>query len=62
MGNKVGRPTTPREHARAPGISVRLTQAERVVIDAAIKQSGLGRSAWARKCLLYVAQNGIRIT
>lgn len=62
MVNKVGRPVTPTEKARVPGISIRLTAEERKLIDGAIGQSGLRRSDWARKSLLFVASKGIRIT
>lgn len=62
MVNKVGRPKTPKDKARAPGISVRLTQSEAKTINEAIKASGLRRSDWARKSLIYVAKNGICIT
>jgi hypothetical protein len=59
---KAGRPKTAKDKARSPGISVRLTIAEKTAIDAAIKRSGLSQSEWARKCLIYVATSGIRIT
>jgi hypothetical protein len=62
MTKKAGRPKVAKSKARAPGISVRLTQAERKPIDAAIKVSGLTQSNWARKSLLYVATSGICIT
>lgn len=59
---KAGRPKKDAKDAKVPGISVRLTNAERKVIDAAIKDSGLSQSEWARKSLTHVATNGIRIT
>jgi hypothetical protein len=60
---KAGRPKTPLESARAPGISVRLTPDEAKIINGAVSRSGIKRkSDWARKSLLYVAQNDIRIT
>jgi hypothetical protein len=60
---KAGRPKTPDEQKRDPGISVRLTLAEAKVINDAVTASGLKRrTEWARKSLLYVAQTGIRIT
>jgi hypothetical protein len=62
MTKKAGRPKVAKSKARAPGISVRLTQAERRPIDAAIKASGLTQSNWARKSLLHVATSGICIT
>jgi len=63
MGNKVGRPKTPKYRARAPGISVRLTPEEAKVIGDAVAKCGIkNKSDWARKCLLYVVSNGICIT
>jgi hypothetical protein len=62
MVNKVGRPSVPKDEARAPGLSVRLTKAEVGKIDNAVNLSGLKRSDWARKALIYVAEHGIRIT
>jgi hypothetical protein len=59
---KVGRPKTPVDKTRDPGISIRLTKDESKPIDDAVRISGLKRSDWARKSLLYVALNGIRIT
>jgi len=50
------------DKARAPGISARLTIAENKVIEKAVKDSGLSKSDWARKSLLYIASNGICIT
>jgi hypothetical protein len=63
MHKKVGRPVTPKDKARAPGISVRLTSQEATAINDAVSRSGItSKSDWARKSLLYVALNGIRIT
>jgi len=63
MVNKVGRPLVPKDKARAPGISIRLTPEESERINSAITHSGISsKSEWARKALLYVAENGIRIT
>jgi hypothetical protein len=62
MTKKAGRPKVAKDKARSPGISVRLTPDERKPIDAAIKDSGLSQSNWARKSLIYVATGGIRIT
>ena len=59
---KVGRPKKPAGMGKSPGISVRLTEAERKTIDAAITASGLNQSNWARNALIYVASNSIRIT
>jgi len=59
MKKSVGRPKVPKNKAKSPGISVRLVENERKIIDAAIKHSGLSQSDWARKSLLYVAANGI---
>jgi len=62
MDKKAGRPPVSKDKARSPGISIRLTPDERKPIDDAIKASGLTRSNWARKSLLYVATSGICIT
>lgn len=62
MKTKAGRPKVPKDKAKAPGISVRLTQDERQAIDSAIKTSGLSQSNWARKSLIHIATSGIRIT
>jgi len=59
MKKRVGRPKVPKREAKAPGISVRLPENERKIIVAAVKQSGLSQSDWARKSLLYVAASGI---
>jgi hypothetical protein len=56
--NKDGRPKVPKSKALAPGISVRLTPAERKVIDAAIARSGLTQSEWCRNALLSSACDG----
>ena len=58
---RVGRPKVPKTKAFAPGISVRLTPEDRKAIDAAIKRSSLNQSNWARKSLLYVAENDVAI-
>lgn len=60
--SKVGRPKVPKSKAFVPGVSVRLTANDRKAIDVAIRQSGLSQSEWARKSLLYVAENGIRLS
>jgi hypothetical protein len=62
MSKKVGRPKLSKSKVYAPGISLRLVQDERKVIDKAITASGLTQSEWARKALLYVATNGINLT
>jgi len=62
MTKKVGRPKTATDKARAPGISIRLTQAEAQTIQKAVLASGLKKSDWVRKSLLHVATSDIRIT
>lgn len=62
MKKTVGRPKKAENESLAPGISLRLTKQERKEIDAAIDKSGLSQSDWARKSLLYVATQNIRIT
>lgn len=62
MAGKVGRPKTPKDRARSPGISVRLTVEEARIINDAVKRSKLPKSEFARKSLLYVASNDICIT
>jgi hypothetical protein len=59
--NKVGRPKLSKNKVYAPGISLRLVLSERKAIDKAIGASGLTQSDWARKALLYVAENGINL-
>jgi hypothetical protein len=61
MTKKAGRPKVAKNKAKAPGISVRLSASERKIIDSAINQSGLTQSEWARKSLLYIAQNGLKV-
>jgi len=61
MPKKVGRPRLSKSKVYAPGISLRLVQDERKSIDKAILASGLLQSDWARKALLYVAENGIKL-
>jgi hypothetical protein len=56
--SKMGRPKVPKNKKFAPGLSIRLTEPERKAIDAAITQSGLSQSEWARKALLLAAQSG----
>jgi hypothetical protein len=56
--NKFGRPKVPKEQALTPGISVRLTAAERKAVAAAVKKSGLTQSEWCRKVLLSEAKYG----
>lgn len=58
----MGRPPKPKGDVRQPGISARFNESEMETISKAVKTSGLGRSDWARKSLLYIAINGIRIT
>ncbi|MGH7976519.1 MAG: plasmid mobilization protein [Limisphaerales bacterium] len=55
MKKSAGRPKVPKNKAKSPGISVRLTQNERKAIDNAIDASGLSQSEWARKALLSAA-------
>lgn len=62
MKPKAGRPKVPKDKAKAPGISIRLTQDERKTIDLAVGVSGLSQSDWARKSLIHIATSGIRIT
>lgn len=57
MTAKAGRPKVPKHQAKAPGISIRLSLAERDTIDDAIKRSGLRQSVWLRKSLLSAATN-----
>jgi uncharacterized protein (DUF1778 family) len=61
MKKRAGRPKVPKNKAKSPGISVRLAPKEREVIDKAISASGLSQSDFARKSLLYVAENGIHL-
>jgi hypothetical protein len=61
MKKRVGRPNVPKNRFYSPGISLRLAPNERKAIDKAIAASGLSQSVWARKSLLYVAENGINL-
>jgi len=63
MTRKVGRPSKPQEQVRNPGISIRLTQDEVKLINEAATRCGIRlKSEFARKALLYVATNDIRLT
>jgi hypothetical protein len=62
MSGKVGRPKKPKAEALAPGISVRLTAGEGKRVAGAVTKSGLSKSDWARKCLLWIIDRDIRIT
>jgi uncharacterized protein (DUF1778 family) len=59
MQKSVGRPKVPKNKAKSPGISVRLSPSERATIDKAIAKSGLSQSDFARKSLLYVSERNI---
>jgi len=60
MKKSVGRPKVPKNRAKSPGISVRLTPDERVLIEKAVKASGLSQSEFARKALLSATTDGNR--
>ncbi len=61
--SKAGRPKTPKDKARAPGISFRLTPDESAIISTYLSRYGITKKTeFARKALLYVASNDIRIT
>jgi hypothetical protein len=53
--NKYGRPKVPKNKALTPGMSVRLTAAERKAVEAAVARSGLTQSEWFRKVLTSAA-------
>jgi hypothetical protein len=53
--HKRGRPKVPKNKARVPGISVRLTTTERKLVDGAITRSGLTQSEWCRQVLTSAA-------
>lgn len=60
---QAGRPKIAKDKARAPGISFRLTPEESLVIESYITRHGIKRkTGLARKSLLYVVTNDIRIT
>lgn len=61
MKRKAGRPKKAKGETRVPGISVRLTAEERKTLDGAISNSGLSQSDWARKGLLYLANNRVSV-
>jgi uncharacterized protein (DUF1778 family) len=50
----MGRPTV--ENPRISTLSIRLTETERAVIDAAAEQAGKKAAAWARDRLLAAAK------
>ena len=62
MSRKAGRPRVPKHKAKVPGVSVRLTLAERKIIDDAVKRSGLTQTEFCKKSLLFIAQRDICIT
>lgn len=53
---KIGRPRITKKQYRRPGFSVRLIEAERREIEAAIKGSGGEKSEWIRDALLSKAR------
>ena len=55
MKKDVGRPRVPKATAKAPGISIRLSQDERKLIDRAIQLTGMSQSDWVRRILLSAA-------
>ncbi len=55
MQKKLGRPKLPAGQQRARLIMFRLLPAEEKKIHAAIRRSGLTRSAWVRQALLAAA-------
>jgi hypothetical protein len=59
---KAGRPRKPSGTAKTDTITVKLSADDKAKVDKAVKVSGLGRSTWARKCLLYVAEKNISVT
>jgi len=59
---KAGRPKMPEGKTRAPGVSLRLTPDEAQIVNDAVTRSGISKSEFCRKALIYVAKNGIRIT
>ena len=59
---KAGRPKKPKGTAQTGTITVKLSEQDREAIDRAVAASGLGRSTWARKSLLYVAEKNISVT
>jgi len=50
-----GRPPKPDSKRRNNVLRIRLTDADRKIIDRAAKQSGLDTSTWARRMLLELA-------
>jgi hypothetical protein len=59
---KAGRPKADPNQERSPGVSIRLNVSEMKEIRAAIKESGLSQSDWARKYLLAAARDDKRNT
>lgn len=59
---KVGRPPKPIGTAQTGTITVKLSALDKAKIDTAVTASKLGRSTWARKALLYIAEKNISVT
>lgn len=57
----MGRPPKPKGQVRHP-VCIRLNPSEKKSIEAHAKTCGLSTSDFARKGLLYLVQNAIRIT
>ena len=56
---KIGRPTIPVEKQCLPGLSVRLNDDDYFEVTEAMRVSGLTKSEWQRRALLYVARHGV---
>lgn len=54
---RIGRPPIAKKDRKATLLSVRLTEAERRIVERAAKASGVGLSEWARRSLLALASS-----
>ena len=52
---RIGRPPIPKKDRKATLLSVRLTAAERKIVERAANKDGVGLSEWARRILLASA-------
>ncbi len=52
---RIGRPPIAKKERKATLLSVRLTEAERTIVERAAKKAGVGLSEWARRVLITEA-------
>ena len=54
---RIGRPPIAKKDRKATLLSVRLTEAERAIVERAADKAGVGLSEWARRTLLAAASS-----